>query len=435
MDSDELDIAQVRELLDALGDSGPSDPRYRLIRAWVLAHRRKARALWQRGDIWWTRIWVPREHREWRESTGIRVSDDPNGRKAMIVARQRMVDVDKGKPTPDAQTTYADLRELILRDYELNGKKRKALLTRLLHLDPYFRDYKAARITSAVFDRYATERHNAGAANGSINRERDVLNRMFVLGVRAGLSIVAPYFTRLKEAPPHAGFFEAKEFAAVLAHLPNYLQPPMQTAYLTGWRLNEVLTRKPEHVDLNAGPGWLRLDPGESKTGKARMFPLAGGLRDLVVEQLRVSAERGSPWLFPSRLALLGYDDGRALTANVRFYRAWHDACEKAGVKGRIPHDFRRTAYRNLLRAGIPKPIAMAWIGHETDAMAKRYAIMDEGLFGEFSTRLTNAYGALPITENAMEIAPEGVALEGVAKLPELVCHDDGFPSTSLIGR
>ena len=41
--------------------------------------------------------------------------------------------------------------------------------------------------------------------------------------------------------------------------------------------------------------------------------------------------------------------------------------------------------------------------------MAKRYAIMDEALFGEFSTRLANVYGALPTTVNAMEIAAEGV--------------------------
>lgn len=227
MDS-EMDIAQVRELLDALGDIGPGDPRYRLIRAWVLAHRRKAHGLWQRGNIWWTRIWLPCEHREWRESTNIRVSDDPNGRQAMIVVRQRMVDVDHGKPAPDGQATYADLRDLILRDYQVNGKKLNGLLTRLCHLDPYFREYRAARITSAAFDQYVSERRREGAANGSINRERDVLSRMFVLAHRSGLSLVAPYFARLKESPARSGFFEAHEFAAVLTHLPNYLRPPMQ---------------------------------------------------------------------------------------------------------------------------------------------------------------------------------------------------------------
>ena len=119
---------------------------------------------------------------------------------------------------------------------------------------------------------------------------------MFVLGTDPGM-IVALYFARLKEAPPHAGFFEAEEFAAVLAPLPNYTTADAD-CLPTGWRLNEVLTRKPEHVDLDAGPGWLRLDPGESKTGKARMFPLVGSLRDLMVEQLRAGAALGARWLF-----------------------------------------------------------------------------------------------------------------------------------------
>ena len=41
------------------------------------------------------------------------------------------------------------------------------------------------------------------------------------------------------------------------------------------------------------------------------------------------------------------------------FYGAWALACKKAGVPQRIPHDFRRTAVRNLERAGVPRSVAM----------------------------------------------------------------------------
>ncbi len=37
------------------------------------------------------------------------------------------------------------------------------------------------------------------------------------------------------------------------------------------------------------------------------------------------------------------------------FRGAWKSACEAAGVAGRIQHDFRRTAVRNLERAGVPR--------------------------------------------------------------------------------
>lgn len=59
-------------------------------------------------------------------------------------------------------------------------------------------------------------------------------------------------------------------------------------------------------------------------------------------------------------------------------YRRWHDACRKAGVPMRIPHDFRRTAVRNLERAGVPRSVTMKLTGHKTEAVYRRYAIVCE---------------------------------------------------------
>jgi hypothetical protein len=58
----------------------------------------------------------------------------------------------------------------------------------------------------------------------------------------------------------------------------------------------------------------------------------------------------------------------------------------------RIPHDFRRTAVRNLERAGVPRSTAMAMVGHRTESIYRRYAIFDETMLQEGAERLTALY-------------------------------------------
>jgi integrase len=70
------------------------------------------------------------------------------------------------------------------------------------------------------------------------------------------------------------------------------------------------------------------------------------------------------------------------------FRKAWAVACRDAGLAGRIPHDLRRTAVRNLERAGVPRLVAMKMVGHKTEAIYRRYALVDEAMLREGSEML-----------------------------------------------
>jgi integrase len=120
-------------------------------------------------------------------------------------------------------------------------------------------------------------------------------------------------------------------------------------------------------VDFDAGI--ITLDKGETKNDDARSVPiLKGDMRDLLAKDKRDRDARwpASPWVF------------NRSGERIRDFRgAWEEACKRAGVPELKFHDLRRTAVRNMRRAGVPQVVRMKISGHKTDSMERRYNIAD----------------------------------------------------------
>jgi len=343
---------------------------------------------------WTMKLWV-----------GGKALKKSSGTTSRSVALKRLdkwkADVLQGTYVPGAdKTTFDDGATLLTNEYKANGRRSADRVEDANdHLRAFFGGY--CRMRAITTDRvlpYVRHRQEQGAANATINRELSALKRMFRLGEKAGKVARRPHIDMLREANARKGFLEPDDFEAVLSHLPEYLRQVFATAYITGWRVkSEILTRQKCHLDLKAG--WLRLEPNETKNGEGRQFPLTSALRAILEAQVAATeaiekrTNRIIPWLF--------HRNGKPIKS---FRRAWLTACLKAGFARlvsekprviealRIPHDLRRTAIRNLERAGVRRSDAMAMVGHRTESVYRRYAISDENTLRESAVRLQSLH-------------------------------------------
>jgi site-specific recombinase XerD len=327
-----------------------------------------------------------------------------NRNDAVKLLKKRHGEITAGKPVgPDVEkTTFEDMAAMLTDDYKANGRRSLARVEDAVHhLRGFFGEYRATEITSDRVTAYVTHRQKGKAASSTINTELAALGRMFTLAIRAGKAAGKPYIAKLALNNTRKGFFESEQLQAVLKHLPEHYHAVVETAYITGWRMaDELFTRQRHHLDLKAG--WLRLDPGETKSGEGRQFPLTPRLREVLEKQIAkteaLQREKGVivPWLF--------HRDGEPIRG---FRKAWKTALVKAGlgtevrnadgklikkVVNRIPHDFRRTAVRNLERAGVSRSDAMNMVGHKTEAIYRRYAISDEKSLKEAGAKLARLH-------------------------------------------
>jgi integrase len=167
------------------------------------------------------------------------------------------------------------------------------------------------------------------------------------------------------------GIIEPHDFAKVLAALePPAYAAAAEMAFITGWRLrSEVLTLTWPQVDLKGGT--IRIDVGVTKGGEGRTFPITARLRQIFKKRRKQDVT--------SATLVFHEDDGTAIHYK-HFYARWHAACAVAKVKGLIPHDLRRSAVREMERRRIPRQVSMKLVGHRTESIYRRYAIVSEAI-------------------------------------------------------
>jgi integrase len=324
----------------------------------------------KRTRTWW--ITYSLRGREHRESCG-----STNRAVAVQLLKKRLGEIGRGQfigPVAE-RTTLDEVLQMLLVDYELNQRRSlpgaKLIVAHLkATLGP---EMRVIDLTLDRIARYTQERLADGLAPGTVNRNLAILRRALRLGHRAGKVAAVPPISLLREQNARQGFIEWGEFQTVLTFLrPDDLRDLALFAYLTAWRRGECLSLTWADVDREGRT--IRLRPEHAKTGHGRTLALEGELWGLIERRWaarRITMPSGETKL----MDLVFHRQGRPFRS---FRSAWAKACEKAGVPGRLFHDLRRSAIRNMVRGGVPERVAMAISGHKTRAIFDRYNITSE---------------------------------------------------------
>ena len=335
--------------------------------------------------VWWIDYHV--DGRRYRESSNSRRKSD-----AVALLKRRMGEHATGQYVgADAKRlTFEELEVGIAASYQLKGHRSLGRLRAAFnHLRDHFEGWKATAITAPFLEQYATDRLQE-AASATVKYELSLLRRAMRLAVKQGRLAMSPAFPEIEVHNARTGFFEQAEFDAVVRELPDPLKRIAVVGYFTGWRKSEIMGLTWAQVDFEHGT--LRLEPTSTAAGtstknnEGRTFPF--GVLPPLAEVIRaqraytedVQRRVGAviPWVWHR-------GDGSRVC---KIDEAWRRACQRAGYPKRHFHDLRRTAARNLLRAGVPEHWAMQLCGHKSPEVFRRYAITSEADLKEAVGRL-----------------------------------------------
>jgi integrase len=174
------------------------------------------------------------------------------------------------------------------------------------------------------------------------------------------------------------GFLEDGQFERIVSYCPElWFRGPVECGRTYGWRVSELLTMRARQVDICQRT--IRLEPGTTKNHDGRTVTMTAAVFHLLghfgggngPEDHVFTRSGGKPVL--------------------SFKKTWRNACEQAGISGLLFHDLRRTAARDLRRAGIPEGVIMKIGGWRTRFVFERYNIISHSDISEAMGKLERA--------------------------------------------
>ncbi len=283
-------------------------------------------------------------------------------------AREGRLDLPTGRKT---HRTFAEAAEEYLERLDESGgknmkDKRRHLRT---YLVPYFKGYRADRVTSFAVQHYARKRLDEGAKQATVNRELSTLSHMFS-------SLARWKWIKLDDRPAIQKAAEPRKRIVILSreHQLALMRGAIGDQDSHTWlfvaiglnsamRHGEILRIRFDHIDFDHN----RIHVPQAKAGQ-REQPITPSLAAMLLKE-RDQRDDTAGYVFPQTR------EGGKREHRASMAKQFQRAVIRAGLDPQkvTPHVMRHTAITTLVQAGIDLPTIQKISGHKTLSMVLRY--------------------------------------------------------------
>jgi integrase len=270
------------------------------------------------------------------------------------------------RPAHDVkQVRYENVRDSYIAEHPLDPSNK----TKLGYLDAFFADMRVIAIDSDVLRKFIAEKRERDLlADPTIRRILVILRSMLNQAKKEGKirHTDVAYFPMPEDSKPRKNFIQPDQFSKLHDALPENLRPLIKFCYYTGCRIGAAQKITWDMVSKDCSE--IELSGDITKNGEPLTLPLVGPLSEIATMLKKMFRDQSKP-VFSHHALRRGW----CMTCHLLKLGVYDEKTRK--YTGLTIHDLRRSATRNLIRAGVDRATAMSITGHLTEHIFNRYNI------------------------------------------------------------
>src|SRR5579871_621514 len=268
------------------------------------------------------------------------------------------------RPAQDVkQVRYENIRDSYVAEHPVDPSNK----TKLTYLDEFFAEMRVIDINPDVLRKFIAEKRAKDLlADPTIRRILVMLRSMLNQAKKEGKirHTDVPHFPMPADSKPRKGFIQPDQFAKLHDALPENLRPLIKFCYYTGCRIGAAQKITWDMVARDCSE--IELSGDITKNGEPLTLPLVGPLAEISTMLKKMFRDQAKPVFDHSALRR-----GWCVTCHALGLGVYDE--KKRKYSGLTIHDLRRSAARNLIRAGVDRGTAMSITGHLTEHVFERY--------------------------------------------------------------